>query len=223
MKTKTKIIDNVEYELETHDFNKKLSDIKIPKGWRLWKPSECYKLYENEEYRKATEEMKKMSKTKKIFEIPDGTYRSNECPKTSLHVKNTKWCGMPPTKPKHNLTMSKTKTNHSQQKNANLNLSAEKQGQTGCLSDSHSKEPKFCKDCKWCDIEDDPRFAKCRYVKPEEAEICVVTGKKIIKDQAYYCSTERTTSCGPSANNFEEKSKKSPMFKPIKKPWWRKK
>ena len=50
--SKTKIIDNVEYELETHDFNKKLSDIKIPKGWRLWKPSEAMMLWENEKTRK---------------------------------------------------------------------------------------------------------------------------------------------------------------------------
>ena len=33
---KTVIINNVEYETITHDFNKKLSEIIIPNGWRLW-------------------------------------------------------------------------------------------------------------------------------------------------------------------------------------------
>lgn len=41
---KTLIIDGVEYETETHDFNKTLSEIKIPKGWRLWTTEECIKL-----------------------------------------------------------------------------------------------------------------------------------------------------------------------------------
>ena len=49
---KTKIIDGIEYEIETHDFGKRLSQIKIPKGWRLWKPSECWKFYEDKELRK---------------------------------------------------------------------------------------------------------------------------------------------------------------------------
>lgn len=40
---KTITIDNVEYETETHDFNKTLSEIKIPKGWRLWKASDFEK------------------------------------------------------------------------------------------------------------------------------------------------------------------------------------
>lgn len=48
---KTIIIDEVKYECETHDFNKKLSEIKIPKGWRLWTAEECIKLH-NSEYKK---------------------------------------------------------------------------------------------------------------------------------------------------------------------------
>jgi len=47
---KTKIIKGVEYELETHDFNKILSEIKIPKGWRLLKPSEALMLLELEPF-----------------------------------------------------------------------------------------------------------------------------------------------------------------------------
>jgi len=43
---KTIIINNVEYELEQHDNNKMLKDIKIPKGWRLLLPSEAMMLYE---------------------------------------------------------------------------------------------------------------------------------------------------------------------------------
>ena len=43
---KTKIIDNIEYELEQHDNGKKLSEIKIPKGWRLLKPNEAMKLWD---------------------------------------------------------------------------------------------------------------------------------------------------------------------------------
>ena len=43
---KTKIINNVEYELEQHDNGKNLSEIKIPKGWRLLLPSEAMMLYE---------------------------------------------------------------------------------------------------------------------------------------------------------------------------------
>lgn len=49
---KTIIFDGIEFETETHHFNKKLSDIKIPKGWRLWKSSECYDLWINDELRK---------------------------------------------------------------------------------------------------------------------------------------------------------------------------
>ena len=45
-------IGNVEYETTTHDFNKKLKEIKIPKGWRLWTAEECIKLHNNLEYRK---------------------------------------------------------------------------------------------------------------------------------------------------------------------------
>jgi hypothetical protein len=41
---KTIIIDGIKYETEDHDFNKKLSDIKIPEGWRLWTAEECIKL-----------------------------------------------------------------------------------------------------------------------------------------------------------------------------------
>ena len=44
-KVRTIIIDGIEYEKETHDFNKKLSDIQIPKGWRLWTSEECIKLH----------------------------------------------------------------------------------------------------------------------------------------------------------------------------------
>lgn len=42
----TIIIDKTEYELEQHDNNKKLSDIKIPKGWRLLKPWEAQRLWD---------------------------------------------------------------------------------------------------------------------------------------------------------------------------------
>lgn len=45
-KKETIIIDKVEYELEQHDNNKKLSEIIIPKGWRLLLPSEAMMLYE---------------------------------------------------------------------------------------------------------------------------------------------------------------------------------
>ena len=43
---KTITINNVEYELEQHDNGKTLSEIKIPKGWRLLLPSEATILYE---------------------------------------------------------------------------------------------------------------------------------------------------------------------------------
>ena len=43
---KTITINNVEYELEQHDNGKRLSEIKIPKGWRLLLPSEAMMLYE---------------------------------------------------------------------------------------------------------------------------------------------------------------------------------
>lgn len=42
---KTKVINGVEYETETHDFNKTLAEIEIPKGWRLWTAEECIKLH----------------------------------------------------------------------------------------------------------------------------------------------------------------------------------
>ena len=45
-KKKTVIIGNVEYELEQHDNGKKLSEIKIPNGYRLLLPSEAMMLYE---------------------------------------------------------------------------------------------------------------------------------------------------------------------------------
>lgn len=48
---KTMKINNVEYECETHDFNKKFSEIKIPQGWRLWTAEECIKLH-NSKYKK---------------------------------------------------------------------------------------------------------------------------------------------------------------------------
>jgi len=44
-------INNVEYETKTHDFNKILSEIKIPKGWRLWTAEECIFLH-NSKYKK---------------------------------------------------------------------------------------------------------------------------------------------------------------------------
>ena len=49
---KTKTINGIEYEIESHDFDKKLSDIKIPKGWRLWKAHECWLFYEDKKLRK---------------------------------------------------------------------------------------------------------------------------------------------------------------------------
>lgn len=45
-KIKTIIINNVEYELKQHDNNKLLSEIRIPKGWRLLLLSEVMMLYE---------------------------------------------------------------------------------------------------------------------------------------------------------------------------------
>lgn len=50
--SKTVKVGNVEYETETHDFNKKLSDITIPKGWRLWRYDECVKLHNDKKLRK---------------------------------------------------------------------------------------------------------------------------------------------------------------------------
>jgi len=46
---KTIIINNIEYEIETHNFNKTLKEIKIPKGWRLWTAEECIKLFNSYE------------------------------------------------------------------------------------------------------------------------------------------------------------------------------
>lgn len=46
---KTLIVGGVEYETETHDFDKKLSDIKIPKEWRLWTIKECISLFNSHE------------------------------------------------------------------------------------------------------------------------------------------------------------------------------
>ena len=51
-KVKTIKIGNWEYEIETHDFGKKLGEIKIPKGWELWKPSDCWRFYEDKKLRK---------------------------------------------------------------------------------------------------------------------------------------------------------------------------
>lgn len=42
----------IEVEVEIHCRGKKLAEIKIPKGWRLLKPSEIWLLFENEKYRK---------------------------------------------------------------------------------------------------------------------------------------------------------------------------
>ena len=52
IENKTIKVDGVEYETETHDFNKKLSDIEIPKGWRLWTSEECIKLNNKVKLRK---------------------------------------------------------------------------------------------------------------------------------------------------------------------------
>jgi len=49
MKKDTIKINNIEYETKTHDFNKTLSEIKIPKGWRLWTAEECIKLFNSHE------------------------------------------------------------------------------------------------------------------------------------------------------------------------------
>lgn len=43
---KYKTINNTKYELEQHDNNKKLSEIKIKKGWRLLKPWEAQRLWD---------------------------------------------------------------------------------------------------------------------------------------------------------------------------------
>jgi len=43
---KTIIINEIEYELKQHENGKKLSEITIPKGWRLLLPSEAMMLYE---------------------------------------------------------------------------------------------------------------------------------------------------------------------------------
>jgi hypothetical protein len=45
-KIETITINNIEYELKQHDNNKMLSEIIIPKGWRLLLPSEAMMLYE---------------------------------------------------------------------------------------------------------------------------------------------------------------------------------
>lgn len=46
-KTKTLIIDGVEYETETSQLGKSFDDIVIPNGWRLWTAKECIKLFNN--------------------------------------------------------------------------------------------------------------------------------------------------------------------------------
>ena len=46
-------INGYEYEIQTHDFNKKLSDIKIPKDWELWTYEDCIKLHNNPNFRKS--------------------------------------------------------------------------------------------------------------------------------------------------------------------------
>jgi hypothetical protein len=45
------VIDGWAYETKEHDFNKKLSEIKIPNGKELWSPSDCFRMYENKELR----------------------------------------------------------------------------------------------------------------------------------------------------------------------------
>ena len=47
---RTKIINNVEYEIKSHHYNRTLAEIKIPKGWRLLKPSEALMLLELEQF-----------------------------------------------------------------------------------------------------------------------------------------------------------------------------
>lgn len=46
-KEDTIVIDGVEYEKKEHDFNKNFSEIKIPKGWRLWTADECMRLHKS--------------------------------------------------------------------------------------------------------------------------------------------------------------------------------
>lgn len=46
------VIDGWAYETKEHDFNKKLSDIKIPEGKELLLPSECFRFYEDKDLRK---------------------------------------------------------------------------------------------------------------------------------------------------------------------------
>jgi len=45
------VIDGWAYETKEHDFDKKLSNIEIPKGKELWLPSECRKFYEDKKLR----------------------------------------------------------------------------------------------------------------------------------------------------------------------------
>lgn len=45
--TKLFRIGNVEFETETHDFDKCLKDIEIPKGWRLWTYREAIENHNN--------------------------------------------------------------------------------------------------------------------------------------------------------------------------------
>ena len=45
------VINGWAYEIKDHDFNKKLSDIKIPAGKELWHPSECFNLYDDKKLR----------------------------------------------------------------------------------------------------------------------------------------------------------------------------
>ena len=49
-KMKTIIVDGCEFETTTHHLNKTLSEIEIPKGWRLLKPSEAMMLWEIEHF-----------------------------------------------------------------------------------------------------------------------------------------------------------------------------
>ena len=49
MTNQTITLNRVEYETKTHDFNKMLSEIKIPKGWRLWTAEECIKVFNSHE------------------------------------------------------------------------------------------------------------------------------------------------------------------------------
>lgn len=45
-------VGDYEYETKEHDFNNKLSSIKIPKGYRLWTSEECITFHNDPKLRK---------------------------------------------------------------------------------------------------------------------------------------------------------------------------